>query len=557
MNTNKSTDQGENRLSRWKQFRLVVKVVELRLRFIAILAITGLVFAYWDTIWNYVDKWNREKSASRHVASVDVEYYCPMHPSVIRDEPGSCPICGMPLSKRKKGEKMSLPDEVLARVQLAPYRIKQAGIQTVEVGYEPLVETVTTVGYVDYDERRLANISNKIPGRSRIEKLYVNFTGVDVKEGEKLAELYSPELYQAERELLVASERAKRKPGLGGDLLGSSAEMVDIATEKLRLWGITPKQIDEILTKKKASFVVPIVAPIHGHVVKKNIVEGQYLMEGDAIFEIADLSRVWVQAKVYADQVGLIRIGQAVDAGIEGYSGLIFPGTVAFMQPHLDATTRTIDVRFDLDNPGHVLRPNMFANVTIKTPIVDTPAFQKHHAIMKYDHVGTISFKTADDQKICPVTTLKLGSMGAPIPIKLSKNRQIWTCCPACPPKFAKNPGKYLARLEPAPQGMTLAIPDSAVIDTGNQKIVYVESEPGVFDARSVILGPRLGDKYPVLEGLEPGVRIAATGAFLVDAESRLNPAATGRKIKGEPSSAAPAMIDMDMSEGDKHSHHH
>src|SRR5262245_42579489 len=98
--------------SRWNKARLVIKVVELRLRFIALLAATGLVFAYWDTLWNRYDKWMRPESSHRHAAASGIEYYCPMHPQVIRDEPGSCPICGMPLSKRKKGEKESLPDGV-------------------------------------------------------------------------------------------------------------------------------------------------------------------------------------------------------------------------------------------------------------------------------------------------------------------------------------------------------------------------------------------------------------------------------------------------------------
>src|SRR5215208_5171411 len=125
--------------TRWQKFRMVVKVVELRLRFIALMAATGLVFAYWDTLWNHYEKWTRPAGESRASAS-DVEYFCPMHPTVIQAEPGSCPICGMPLSKRKKGEKETLPEGVLARVSLAPYRVAQAGVQTSEVGYAPLSE---------------------------------------------------------------------------------------------------------------------------------------------------------------------------------------------------------------------------------------------------------------------------------------------------------------------------------------------------------------------------------------------------------------------------------
>jgi Cu(I)/Ag(I) efflux system membrane fusion protein len=132
-------------MTRWQKFRLVVKVVELRLRFIALMAITGLVFAYWDTLWNRYDKWMRP-AAETHATVSGLEYYCPMHPQVVQDEPGSCPICGMPLAKRKKGEKATLPEGVLSRVQLAAFRVKQAGIETAEVGFAPLTETLTTVG---------------------------------------------------------------------------------------------------------------------------------------------------------------------------------------------------------------------------------------------------------------------------------------------------------------------------------------------------------------------------------------------------------------------------
>ena len=526
---NTSTDpvlSEELPLTRWQKFRIVFKVAELRLRFIALMALTGLVFGYWDTIWNYYEKWKRP--AAEHAAvSAGVEYYCPMHPSVVQEEAGNCPICGMPLSRRSKGEMQSLPEGVTARVQLAPFRIAQAGIRTVEAAYTPMSESLTTVGFVTFDERRLARISSKIKGMARVEKLLVNFTGTFVEVGEPLAELYSPELYQATRELLLArntaAERSNPQTSLGQSLQGNKSDLVALARDKLALWGITPEQVNEILAKGKAEYRAPILAPLCGFVVRKNIVEGQYVTEGEAMFEVADLSHVWVQAQIYEDQFAHVREGQAVEATVNAYPGEVFRGKVAFIDPVLNPATRTVNVRYDLANVDLKLRPGMYATVTLKTPVADSPLFQARTPGGKSPEklIRTASM-TPKEQKVCPVTGAKLGSMGDPISVEV-ESRKIWVCCAGCPPKLKAEPARYLAALSP-PAGEVLSIPETAVIDSGERKLVYVESQPGVFEGRQVLLGPRIGDRYPVLDGLAPGDKVAATGAFLIDAESRLNP---------------------------------
>src|SRR5271163_930220 len=159
-------------LSRRQKLRMIIKVVELRLRFVALMAITGLVFAYWDTIWNRYEKYTRPGASVRATTS-DVEFYCPMHPHIVQHEAGTCPICGMNLAKRRLGEKPVLPPGVTARVALAPSRLEQAGIKTSEVAYASLNQVVTTVGYVAFDERRVASIVSRVPGKSRVAKLYI------------------------------------------------------------------------------------------------------------------------------------------------------------------------------------------------------------------------------------------------------------------------------------------------------------------------------------------------------------------------------------------------
>ncbi|MFO0907553.1 MAG: efflux RND transporter periplasmic adaptor subunit [Isosphaeraceae bacterium] len=535
-------------LSRWRRFRMVLKVIELRLRFVALMTATGLVFGYWDTIWNHYEKWARPSQAGNLVSGAEFEFYCPMHPNVVRDTTASCPICGMPLSRRTRGQVEPLPDGVISRVAFSPTRIAQAGIRTAEVGYRRLNDEFTTVGTVEFDERRLARIASRAKGMSRVEKLLVNFTGTAVKAGEPLAELYSPELYQAVQELLLVQRRARAATGsraVSPALATDSQELLRLGREKLILWGMTPGQVDALLASGRAEARLPILAPLSGVVVRKNIVEGQYVAEGEAMFEVADLSHVWVQAQIYEDQLARVRVGESVEATVAAFPGERFPGAVAFIDPALNPLTRTVGLRYDLENRDLRLRPGMFATVTLRSSIATIPAFRER--LSRQPEAGSRSaLGTPADQVFCPVTKLKLGAMGEPVAVQLA-GRKVWTCCSACLPKLEATPDRYLARLAPPPDDSVLSVPESAVVDTGTRKVVYVETEPGVFEGRVVVLGPRTGDRYPVLEGLSAGDAVAETGAFLIDAETRLNPGSRGTaETPGKGEAAPPSKKDAE-----------
>jgi len=431
---------------------LVLKVVEVRLRFIVILIATGLFIGYWDTVKNHWEKWTRPEAAVVRELPSDKEFYCPMHPNVVRsslDPSGAvprCPICGMPLSQRRRGEVAALPAGVTSRVQLSPDRIRLAGITTEEVTLRPLAREVTTVGFVQYDEARLSRIVSRVSGY--LEKLYVNQTFAPVDEGAPLAEIYSPELYSSVRELLLAAKD------------GRSPELVASARERLKLLGVGDREVDECFSSGHASPRLVIRAPRSGQVIRKEVVEGAYVDVGATLFEVAELSTVWVEAAVYEKDIRFLRQGAAVEASVEAFSDRVFRGKIALVYPKLEASTRTITVRFVLENPGFALRPGMFATVRIQTPLNEIEPFQA------------------------------------------------------------------LAR-----DGAVLAVPELAVIDTGSRKIVYVERTPGLFEGLQVELGPRIGAFYPVVKGLQAGDRVAGAGSFLVDAETRLNPAAASTYV--------------------------
>jgi multidrug efflux pump subunit AcrA (membrane-fusion protein) len=434
--------------SAWKVWQ-VVKTIQARLRFVVILAAVGGVLVYWDTLKAHYEKWTRPLESDATVAGPIIEYWCPMHPTIIREQPDKCPICGMPLSKRKKGGAQAeepLPPGVVSRVQLTPYRVALAGIQTVPLDYQALTKEIRTIGFVEFDERKQARITVRPTGRSRIDKLYVNVTGQTVEKGQPLAILYNPDLVSTVENLLDAQTNKNR-------------DLQRLARDRLLRWGIEIDQIEEILESKKAITQLTIRSPISGHVIRKYQVEGESVEEGARLYDIVDLSSVWIEAQVFEDELAFLKEGMDVSAATKAFPNREFRGQVAFIHPHMDAATRTLKVRFDMDNARHELRPGMYATVKLDVPVTE---------------LDVLPADASDKQMLA----------------------------------FEK--------------GQVLAVPERAVIDTGSRKIVYREAEPGVYEGVEVQLGPRCGAFYPVLHGLEEGDKVATAGSFLIDAETRL-----------------------------------
>jgi Cu(I)/Ag(I) efflux system membrane fusion protein len=476
----------------WKLWR-VLQVVQARLRFVALLLLLGAVFSYWGTLGNYWEKWTRVASAVPP-GEPDVEYFCPMHPTVIRDHPGEkCPICHMDLARRKKGTATAepLPPGTVSRVQLTPYRRVQAGIQTSEVRYLELTKEITAFGTVEFNETTQAHISATQKGR--IVKQYVNYTGQAVEKGERLAVLdvrYSPELTSTLDDL-----RRARQSG--------NQELERMARQRLRVWDLSDEQIEEFLRTGKVNTQLTLTSPIKGHVIKKFQREGEFVDEGMSLYDVADLDTVWIEAQVYEADQGLVREGQQIEATTPARPNEPFEGVVSLLYPHMDETTRTLTVRMELPNPHHRLRPGDYATVKIHVPPRAIAALSR--ALAEEWAAGSAVDALAH----------ALGAVVGPQP------------SPWLRPALDAAAGQ--ARLR---RGLVLAVPDSALIDTGSLKVVYREAAPDTFEGVAVQLGPRLAEPgqatayYPVLRGLHAGDRVVTNGSFLVDADTRLNPAA-------------------------------
>jgi Cu(I)/Ag(I) efflux system membrane fusion protein len=502
-------------------------MIELRLRFVAVLVVAGLIVGYWDTLQNYWDHWTRPTAAASGALDDGMEFYCPMDPHIVRDrlEPSGavpkCPICGMPLSKRKKGEPLKLPPGVVGRVQLSPDRVRLAGIRTEEAQIQPLTRDIRTVGVVAYDESRRSRLVTRVSGY--LELLYVNKTFVEVGKGEPLAEIYSPELYTAAHELLIARQ-------------ANRASMLSVSRDKLKLLGVDEREIEQILREGKADVRLTVRSPADGRVIEKKVVEGARVEAGQTLFEVADLSAVWIEADIYERDITAIHPDQAVEATLDAFPDQIFQGQVSLVYPEVNPATRTNRVRFTIDNAEGLLRPGMYATVRLTTPAQEIEPFRTRLAMLKSESADDSALRAA--QKVCPVTGLKLGSMGEPVRAS-ADGQPLYLCCVGCEPQLAERPDYFASRLRTVTDEGVLTVPERAVIDTGHQTIVYVERQPGVFEGVEVKLGPRSGGRYAVIEGLLPGDRVAAAGAFLVDAETRLNPTASAAYFgaSGGPSS--------------------
>lgn len=376
-------------------------------------------------------------------------------------------------------------------------------LETAVVERRWVARQVRLVGKIDYDETRLKHITAWVPGR--IDRLYVNYTGISVSERDHMVSLYSPELFSAQEELVQTVRSLDRLNNSASSLVRRSSERsAKSAREKLRLLGLTQAQIRRIEESRQADEHVTIYAPMGGVVVEKHVNEGMYVNTGTKIYTIADLTHLWIYLDAYESDLPWIRYGQAVVFQAEAFPGQEFHGIVSFVQPFLDEQTRTVRVRVNVENHDLKLKPGLFVTATINARVSATGEVVGPSYAGKY-----------------------IGPMHPEV-VRQKPGR-----CPICGMPLVR--ADTLPFVGPARQNGAqppLVIPASAPLITGRRAIVYVQQpDTSQYEGRQVVLGPRAGAYYTVKEGLQEGERVVTNGSFKIDADLQ---------IRGKPSMMSP-----------------
>jgi Cu(I)/Ag(I) efflux system membrane fusion protein len=409
---------------------------------------------------------------------------CSMHPQFNLPKPGKCPICDMDLIPITAEE----GDIGERQITFSQEALKLMEVQTTPVERKFVEAEIRMVGKVDYDETRVKNITAWVPGR--IDRLYVDFTGITVNQGDHMVDLYSPDLISAQAELLQALKAVGSIKNNTSDIMKrTTLATLEASREKLRLLGLTRVQIDNIESAGEPVTHITVYSPMGGIVIHKHATEGMYVNTGTPIYTIADLSRLWIMLDAYESDLSWIRYGQEVEFSTEAYPGQVFRGKISFRDPILNAKTRTVKVRLNVDNPDGMLKPGMFVRSVLRAKVA------QGGAVMDTELVG---------KWICPMH---------PSVVKDQPGT-----CDICEMDLVATESLFATVNEP--NEPPLVIPATAPLITGKRAVVYVripDANKPTFEGRQVVLGPRAADYYLVREGLAEGEIVVTNGNFKID----------------------------------------
>ena len=354
-----------------------------------------------------------------------------------------------------EGEDTAGGEGDVPQVRISTEKIQKLGVRTEAASLRVLDRLVRTAGRVEPDERRVVAISPKFEGY--IERLHVNVTGQAVDKGQPLFEVYSPELVSAQREYALAIEGVQAMKEADSTASSGMRQLAEASLARLKNWDISVTQLKALARSGEAKHTLTFRSPVSGIVTEKKALQGMRFMPGETLYQVTDLSSVWVIADVFEQDIGLVKRGGQARVTVNAYPGKVFEGRITYVYPTLTAGTRTIPVRVELANPGNLLKPAMFADVEL-----------------------SVDGKT-----------------------------------------------------------QVLAVPESAVIDSGTRHIVLVQVGEGRFEPREVRLGDRDAHYVEVLDGVGDGEPVVVAANFLIDAESNLKAAIGSMGGQGSPTAAA------------------
>lgn len=370
------------------------------------------------------------------------KYFCPMHPTYVSDRPGDCPICNMKLvpvtdeQSPATGALASLPGRIA--IHLSAEKRQLIGLTTSLVQTQRLARSLRASATLAHDETALARIAPRFGGWVR--KLHVNYTGQSVEQGAPLFTVYSPELFSAENDYLIALKHSQAKTSAA-----DAQRVLAAARRRLELMELGEGEVRALEERNQPSDELLIRVPVSGHVIAKSAVEGKAFMAGESLYEIAPLHRLWALAQVYEYELPQIKVGQKARVLFPNLGGKAFESSVAFINPHIDPQTRRAEVRMEVENPQHVLKPDMWGDAEIEVSAEDV-----------------------------------------------------------------------------------LVVPASAVINTGERDVAFVDRDDGHLEPREVKIGAKTDDYWQVLEGVKPGEKVVTRALFLVDSESQLKAVVAG-----------------------------
>ena len=488
--------------------------------------------------------WNESASAGNESSSIgatsqetNVSYICPMMCVPPTNKPGRCPVCAMELVPAAKGSS-SGPSST---IEIDPRSRRVAGIKTTVATLQSLSRDVSSVGEIKYDETQLKTLSAYIDGR--IEELKADYTGIEVKKGESLGLLYSPDLYSAQVEYVKTLEFDEKSSSSNARVRNSNERLLKSSRQRLVELGLTEPQIKNLESRRIAQRTMDLYAPISGTVIEKMATPGQYIKAGAPIYRLADLSKVWLVIELFPEDAKAIRLGQTVTATTQSLGSESFEGTVEFIEPTVDPKMRTVGVRVAINNEKGFLKPGEFARANLIIPLAVSKGMPQETVVIPRNSLLSIGktslayvetkpgefqirkIKTgpsvdgmvavfegidagenvvskstflldaqmqlqgnpslidpdkavvndetqlteaekeeirkameplneadramAEAQVICPVTEVRLGSMGMGTPIKLEiEGRTVFICCEGCRDGWVNEPSKYFKILD-------------------------------------------------------------------------------------------------------------